>query len=701
MTSIQAADLATACTPHFREDYADRVYAGVIGKLIGVYLGRPFEQWSFQRIRERLGDIRNYVSHELDQPLVVPDDDISGTFTFIRAAIDSGRGYAVSSEDIAESWLNYLIENRSVLWWGGLGNSTEHTAYIRLKHGLTPPWSGAAQTNGKVVSEQIGAQIFIDGWAMIAPGAPALAAELAGRAARVSHDGEAVFGAQSLAAMEAAAFEIKDIDQLLDIGLSFVPRISVIAQLAADVRRWHAANASWRAAREQLDEKYGYDVYGGGCHIVPNHGLVLLALLYGEGDFARSLEIVNTAGWDTDCNSGNLGALLGILNGVEGIDAGPDWRTPLADRMYLPTADPGSGVSDALREATRITQLAITSAGLDYTPPKAGARFHFCAPGAVQGFATADGYHGTVRNERTSEDSRALRIISPESRTEILTPTFVSPESFPTTGYGLDVSPSLYSGQILAGRVLNYSGYPQKVQPVIRVYSAHDRLTDVYGPTFVADHPQTEITWRIPDTGSQPIQSVGLLIRSESGIDIFLDHLTWSGSPTSRFARPATGGSAWHRAWARSLDYFHRDPEESFRLIQNEGRGLMIIGTQEWTDYRVCAGITPHASEAVGVLARVQGLRRYYAARWTNDGTLQLIRRAGAEDVVLASTGLAWEADAGLNIELLVRRTRLQAAANGRVLLEADDPDGYSSGAVGLMVENGRAGANYVDVSPA
>ncbi len=32
--------------PH---DYAERVYAGVLGKLIGVYLGRPFEGWTYER----------------------------------------------------------------------------------------------------------------------------------------------------------------------------------------------------------------------------------------------------------------------------------------------------------------------------------------------------------------------------------------------------------------------------------------------------------------------------------------------------------------------------------------------------------------------------------------------------------------------------------------------------------------------------
>ena len=38
-------------------DYAERVYAGVLGKSIGVYLGRPFEGWTYDRIQEKLGDI--------------------------------------------------------------------------------------------------------------------------------------------------------------------------------------------------------------------------------------------------------------------------------------------------------------------------------------------------------------------------------------------------------------------------------------------------------------------------------------------------------------------------------------------------------------------------------------------------------------------------------------------------------------------
>ncbi len=59
------------------QDYLERVYAGVLGKIIGVYLGRPFEGWTYEQILDRLGEIHYYVHERLGVPLVVTDDDIS------------------------------------------------------------------------------------------------------------------------------------------------------------------------------------------------------------------------------------------------------------------------------------------------------------------------------------------------------------------------------------------------------------------------------------------------------------------------------------------------------------------------------------------------------------------------------------------------------------------------------------------------
>src|ERR1700694_2186333 len=138
-------------------DYLERVYAGILGKIIGVYLGRPFEGWTYERIMRELGPINFYVNERRDvalrsTQLVVTDDDISGTFAFPRALADYGHARDLSAEQVGNTWLNYIVEERSVLWWGGLGNSTEHTAYLRLKSGIAAPQSGSIGLNGTSVA---------------------------------------------------------------------------------------------------------------------------------------------------------------------------------------------------------------------------------------------------------------------------------------------------------------------------------------------------------------------------------------------------------------------------------------------------------------------------------------------------------------------------------------------------------------------
>lgn len=85
------------------EDYLHRVYAGVLGKLIGVYLGRPFENWTYQQIMQKLGPIHYYVHEKFGLPCVVIDDDISGNFTFFKALEEHGFPPQLTSEQVGKT----------------------------------------------------------------------------------------------------------------------------------------------------------------------------------------------------------------------------------------------------------------------------------------------------------------------------------------------------------------------------------------------------------------------------------------------------------------------------------------------------------------------------------------------------------------------------------------------------------------------
>jgi hypothetical protein len=701
-------------------DYAERVYAGVLGKLIGVYLGRPFEGRSYDWIMRELGEIRQYVHERRGQPLIVTDDDIAGTFTFVRALADYGCSRDLTPAQIGQTWLNYLVEGRTVLWWGGLGNSTEHTAYIRLKNGIAAPRSGSAELNSKLVAEQIGAQIFIDGWAMVAPGDPELAASLARRAASVSHDGEAVYAAQVVAAMEAQAFVEPDMERLVSVGTSFMPRDSVIYRLIDDIRGWRELDGDWRRTRERIEERYGYDKYGGNCHVVPNHGLIILAALYGGGDFTESLAIVNTSGWDTDCNSGNVGCLLGIRTGLDGIGAA--WREPVADRLFISGADGGRAVSDAATEAIQIINMGRALQGERPVAPKGGARFHFELPGSVQGFRVEEGTaalanvagHSRLGQRAlavrpgagagqhvgggggvASGDERALTAQTGAHSVLVSVDTFIPPEAINMKGYGFQASPSLYPGQTVRVGAAAGAGAPVRCRLYLRSYGAGDQVVTTYGPAATLQPGAAhEWRWRVPDCGG-PIVKVGIEVDGE----ICLDYLTWEGAPDVTWSRPAGGGTMWARAWVDGVSQFERFWPESFRLVQNEGTGLLIQGAREWQDYQVTATVNPHLVESGGIAARVQGLRRYYALVLRRSGKVQLVRALDGE-TVLAEANVPWALGGWYKLSLRVRGSRIEGFVEDRLLLVAQD-GALDSGAVALVCEEGRLGCDRVEVHPA
>lgn len=715
------------------DDYVQRVYAGVLGKLIGVYLGRPFEGWTHQRILKELGPVRYYVNEKLGMPLVVTDDDISGTFGFVRALQEHGSTSDLSSESVGKTWLNNVIDHRSVFWWGGKGISTEHTAYINLKNGIPAPRSGAIETNGETVAEQIGAQIFIDGWAMVAPGRPALAAKLAEAAGSVSHDGNSVHAAKLWAAMEAEAFISKDVDHLLDTGLRFIPSDSGIASLVKVVRDWVKQDGdNWSQTRLRIEAVYGYDKFHGCCHVIPNHAIMIMTLLYAGHSFDKAMHIINTCGWDTDCNSGNVACLVALMHGLSAFD-GLDWRGPLADRALISTADGGYSINNAARIALDVANLgSMLALESPILPPKHGAQFHFTLPGSVQGFQVqapdtgAAALPADVKVEQgVDEDNRpglAIRLTNltdAKGPVEVTTPTFIS-KDVDNMGpvYPLMASPLVYPGQRveIAVRACNKSGFGSvgsiSCRLRLKAYGRNDDLVTLDGPVAeLVPNCRLRLEWTIPDDmDSQPIQQLGIAVAAESGKPfdgtVWLDYLQWSGMPHMLLRRPiAKPCTFWNRAWVNGADDFHVDMTSSFCVTKNSGEGIVSIGTREWIDYRThVSNFKVAFGSWAGVAVNVRGLNRYYALVLRKDKTggnsLAIVKAFDEQREELASANFDWELDASYGATVVARGNTIKGIIGETVVEAGDEENGWRGGGMGFVVADGSLFADTVEVSP-
>ena len=703
--------------------YEEKVYAGVLGKLIGVYLGRPFEQWSHERIMEELGEINYYVNEQLNVPLVVTDDDITGTFTFLRALRENNYDPNISPKQIGQSWLNNLIENKTVLWWGGRGHSAEDTAYQNLKAGIEAPMSGSIETNGKVVAEQIGAQIFIDGWALVTPGDPEKAADLARRAGSVSHDGEAIYGAQMVAAMESLAFVETDINKIIDESKKYIPNSSLIYKLIGELQNMRAGNNDWMQAREFQAETYGYDKYLGGCHMIPNHAIIILSLLFGDDDLQKTLMIVNTAGHDTDCNSGNVGCIMGIKNGLEGLRNGPDYLTPIQDRMYCPTANGGETQTDALTEAYKVINTAKKMNKEETVEPKNGSRFHFEMPGSVQGwrssFKNNKNISTIVQNTEyeSSIGKRALEIkfdrVAPGVCSEAVVDTFFPQELYELTGsarerffqsYNFISCPLLYSGQNIESEIIfkSNSQKPITVTCFINVFGEEDNYERINSESVVLFPDKSQkLKWKIPSTEGNPITQVGFSIESDEANSgsLILNYLTFTGEPNCKFSKPNhigkhkrgvkfSNAKMWKASWVDALDKWDSG-ERTFRVCKDSGRGMLITGTDLWKNYKVTSDIAIQRVKTGGLAARVQGLNRYYGLVINASNKLQLIKVIN-EPKVLKEIDFDLEYYKDYKLSLKVENNKLSGYLDNRVVLEfTDSSDVLENGAMGLIVEDG------------
>jgi ADP-ribosylglycohydrolase len=674
-------------------NYLEKVYAGFLGMNVGIRLGAPVEptEWTDERIQRVHGDIKGYVK---DYKTFSADDDANGPVFFIRALYDDAHNRELRPEDVGKAWLNYCREGIGMIWWGGEDISTEHRAFLNLKKGIPAPRSGSIEENGIELAEQIGGQIFIDSWGLIFPDNIEKAAQYAEAAASVSHDKEGLYGARFMAACISKAFSAVTIDEIITAGLSMIPKESTYAKVVNAVKEFHLQNpGDFRLCRKYLEEQWGYDKYPGICHIIPNAGVCILSLLYGNGDFARTIEIATMCGWDTDCNAGNVGTITGVLMGIEGI---PDhYRKPINDCIVTSSV---SGYLNNLDIPTFSTELALLGykmAGLN--PPdnlkesvKPGeVFFNFNLPGSTHGFRTDNPFKAFLRHSESIGDG-SLEVIFDrmfnDDSSKIFYKPFYRRENFNDEKYKPTFAPNAYSGQNVSVDIFldKWQGSDMFITPYIR--NTYDSECITLEKIKLVDQTWNKLNFVIPDTNGAMIDEVGYILESPSTVTnraigaLYLDNFHIHGN-----AEYSIDFSKQCIEFQSLTPFSHNNGEWS--LVDESMKCISLDNCSSYTgnyytkDAVIEAEIEPVSGISHNLIFRAQGIQRHYLAGFDGEGKVSLIsNNFGYER--LASVPFDWKQGIKYLFTIECQGDTIRFSINGETVIEHADSQ-FPSGMFG------------------
>ena len=288
-----------------RDKLRDKIYASYLGKNIGGTIGAPYEG-----TKEFL-DVKGFNSPP-GKPL--PNDDLDLQLVWLLAMEKEGP-FHFNSRVLGEYWLTAISP-----FWNEYGRGKSN-----LLCGIPAPLSGEL-FNEKWNSSN-GAWIRSEIWASLAPGYPSIAREYAFANASVDHGlGEGTYAEFFTASLQSSAYFMSDIRKIVEEGLKSIPQNCRVYKAVKLVLDEYDKGTPYRLVRDML-VKQSEDI--GWFQAPANLGYVAIGLLYGEGDFKKSVLYATNCGDDTDCTAGTVGAILGIINGTNAIPN--DWKQYVGD----------------------------------------------------------------------------------------------------------------------------------------------------------------------------------------------------------------------------------------------------------------------------------------------------------------------------------------------------------------------------------
>lgn len=649
----------------------EKIYCGWLGKAIGIRYGAPVEMWNSEDIVKQYGGKDGYF---VDYNDFAADDDSNGPIFFFRALSECERPESYGFDDIARCWLNYVPYEHGFYWWGGYGVSEEHTAYLNIQKGIMPPRSGSIAQNGRIPAEQIGGQIFSDAWGLVSPYDFEEAARLSEIAARVSHDGVAVDGGRFVAALISASFGAKDVREALHSALSVIPEQSQYALTVRDIERFYDGGGSAEDCFAYIRANYWKDKYGGNCHIIPNAAIMAYALLYGEGDFIRTLKIANYSGFDTDCNVGNLGTVMGVLTELKGVDR-DKWISPLRDTTLCSSVLGYDNVVNIPDFAYEIFRTALRLRNQTYAGKYAegvykktdGRKFDFLLPGSTSGMR--------AEGAEIANAGGALEITLRENACTVYYKTYYGKDDLFDNRYDPAFSPVAYNGQTIRAK---YAANGAKVR--LFYEDAHG------GRRYRSEANASE--YKIDGAKDALVAKIGLEIEAEAGRKVLLESLSAEGKAdyVLDFSKEKTEEYALQHREVSQCTYYRGVWEleeglltgrclENGELFTSKALGDLVFETE----------MTAESGDTFGVLFGVQGAGRQSRLLFEK-GVVRLADYEYGEKTV-AQAPFPLKEGEKVAIKVTAQSGRVSVELDGKKIF--DCPQNVRRGCVGAYVGNG------------
>lgn len=652
-----------------------KIYFGWLGKAIGVRYGAPVEMWESSEIIKKYGDVEGYFEEYND---FAADDDTNGPIFFYRALRDCKELDKYGFEDLADCWMNYVPFEHGFYWWGGYGVSEEHTAYLNILNGIMPPHCGSILQNGKVMAEQIGGQIFSDVWGLVAPHNIKLAASLAKKASQVSHDGVAVDGGVFVASMISAAFDSSSIKEIINKALEMIDENSGYALMIKDLIRVYEKGYSQEESFQHIKENYWKDKYGGNCHIIPNAAIMIYSLLYGQGDFIKTLKIANYSGFDTDCNVGNLGTIMGVFTSLKNVDY-QTWIAPIKDLTLCSSVLGYSNIVSIPLFAYDLFKTALRLENQTYD-----GIYNNCLKFDIDDlhldFMLLNSTSG-IRSDNTTfiNEDKVLKIkVKPNIDNKIYYKTYYGKKDLADNRYDPCFSPKVYNGQTI------YANY--KKNENVKVYIFYEDLHE----NKIYKSNANETSLKIKANKDSLIGKIGLIINSNKDDVLELISLDCNGKVDYMidFSKETMEDYSLYHQEVSQCTYY----KGIWKLENNvlTGRCLdngQLLTSKPIKDFVIDTSINLQSGNNAGVLFKVLGVRRQYQLLFEK-GKIKLIKNYKHKNT-LVEKDFQIKNNLKYNISISVIDKKILIYVDDKLTIEYVDENIIEKGCVGFYVDNG------------